>query len=770
MILALLAESALRSLLLGGVVWAGLKFLRVRNPHVQMTAWTLVLMASLAMPGLMRLVTVTIADAPSSPLAEILWPAPAASPQMPAPAPAQMPLSAVSAPEAALLATAPRATTDAVDRPLDWPRIDWQLAATAVYAAVGGALLLRLVIGVVLTWRLARAARPIRAGWTEGTDVRVSDVVGVPVTFGATILLPTEYVAWSPAKRRAVLTHERAHVAHGDFYVLLLAALNRAVFWFNPFAWWQLVRLAELAEIISDDAAVEALADRPRYAGILLDLARRVQRAPAGLAMARPCTVRQRVERILAARALPARVDWRARLLVASALVPAVALASVTIARGTPPVEPAPAATTAPSPARGDPSLARYVGFYQAGPRSVLTIVPDGDGLAAQLTGQPRFTLTRASDADYVSAAPPARVSFVTEADQPASALVMHQNDREWRAARVDAATAGAIEAAFARRIAVAPDRFRAQAPTPGSRDALLRAIAEWREGAPDYARMSPHLGDVVRKQLPQLTAMLVALGPVQSVFFRGVGPGGYDIYGAQFANGTANFRLSLAADGTTDDILFHPSGDDTPGDVIACTQEPIIKPGAGTVPIRLLLLNATGADVKLFSLDAEGQRRPHATIGEDHAYNFSTRVGRPLIITDAAGQCLEIVLPGLRTRFVFVQPARVGEPLGWAAPARVAPRPGSEEALRQYIDAVGRGRPNYAQMAEPLAAWTREQLLLHQAILARLGPVRAMSFRGAGTLDADMYTVQFANGSAEWHIRLAKDGRISGIAFGPQY
>src|SRR5262249_35663546 len=183
--------------------------------------------------------------------------------------------------------------------------VDWLTLATAAYALVAAVLLLRLVIGLALTWRLARAARPVRAGWTTGVDVRVSDLLGVPVTFGSTILLPTDHVAWGPAKRRAVLTHERAHVVHGDFYVLLLAALNRAVFWFNPFAWWQFTRLAELAEIISDDAAIEALEDRPRYAGILLDVAGRRQRVRAALAMARPAPVRRRVPRILASDEAP---------------------------------------------------------------------------------------------------------------------------------------------------------------------------------------------------------------------------------------------------------------------------------------------------------------------------------------------------------------------------------------------------------------------------------------------------------------------------------
>jgi hypothetical protein len=62
--LAVLLESALRLLALGGVVWLGLRLLRVRNPHVQMTAWTVVLVASLSMPVLMRCVTVTIPAVP----------------------------------------------------------------------------------------------------------------------------------------------------------------------------------------------------------------------------------------------------------------------------------------------------------------------------------------------------------------------------------------------------------------------------------------------------------------------------------------------------------------------------------------------------------------------------------------------------------------------------------------------------------------------------------------------------------------------------------
>ena len=69
--LAILAELALRSLLLGGVVWIGLNLFRVQNPHMHMTSWAMVLLASLSMPLLMHWTTVTVTvDALPVPAAE----------------------------------------------------------------------------------------------------------------------------------------------------------------------------------------------------------------------------------------------------------------------------------------------------------------------------------------------------------------------------------------------------------------------------------------------------------------------------------------------------------------------------------------------------------------------------------------------------------------------------------------------------------------------------------------------------------------------------
>jgi hypothetical protein len=147
---------------------------------------------------------------------------------------------------------------------------------------------------------------------------------------------------------------------------------------------------------------------------------------------------------------------------------------------------------------------------------------------------------------------------------------------------------------------------------------------------------------------------------------------------------------------------------------------------------------------------------------------SIMTYVDNPWVIADASGKCLEIVLPGQRTRYHSVEgTAAAGQPERQAP--RTAPQDGSEAMLRQYIEALVRGEPNYDRMTPEVAAQTRAQLPFDQAILSRLGELRAVSFRGVTGFGSDLYMAHFANGSAEWRIGLAKDGTIGRIALGPQ-
>jgi beta-lactamase regulating signal transducer with metallopeptidase domain len=844
MMLTMLAESALRSFLLGSVVWIGLNVFRVRNPHVHMTSWVVVLLASLSMPLLMHWTTVSITvDALPVQAPQALWPA-------------GDPLAGPLTESQPLEGGTPVAAHSATHR-----AIDWLTVAGAIYAFVAGVLLLRLVVGLYLTWRLVRAAKPMGEPWTADHSVRVSSVIAGPVTFGSTILLPPQCSDWDSPKRRAVLAHEGAHVANRDFYVLLLASLNRAVFWFSPFAWWQMVRLAELAEIISDARALEVLDDKLSYAEILLDLVQRVRRAPAGLEvgleMARACTVRSRVELILAAPAAPAKLSWRKRIWTAAAILPVMIVSAGSIAYRTAPLS---------APAFGDtadtataPHGPQHLAFYALGGRSIFTVFREGDDLFGQLSGQRKVRLAAVSDGTYSYPSPTGQITLAVGHEQSLGELALSRNGRDVHAARiaelsqqdietearpldsyvgwyqltpgrvlsvtreadrlfvqetgrpkfavkaggpdafagshdelaiflrdgqtkvtqvllqdplsgarlaprVTSTKAKAVEEEFARRIAEVPDRFREQAPLPGSKDAILRGIEDLQRGSPNYDRMSGPLAAKIRRQSSELQAMFKALGAVESIFFRGVGPGGYDVYGVKFANGVVEIRLLLGSDGKADDVLFRADGNDALGGTAACSSEADLRGQAGTAPVHLFLYNATGADIQLYKLDAEGKRAAQGTIGEEMSHSVLTSVDSPWVVADASGKCLEIVLPGQRTRYHSVEAAGRDGVL-----RRTAPLAGSEAVLRQYIEALGRGEPNYDRMTAEVAEQTRQQLPFNQAILGRLGALRAVSFRGVTSMGSDIYMVNFANGTAEWRIGLVKDGTIARIALGPQ-
>src|SRR5439155_27054335 len=129
-------------------------------------------------------------------------------------------------------------------------------------------------------------------------------------------------------------------------------------------------------------------------------------------------------------------------------------------------------------------------------------------------------------------------VVFLRDGEAKVHQVLLHEPVSGARLApRVSAAKARQIEEQFARQIAAAPDRFREQTPLPGSKEAILQGIADLQRGAPNYERMSASLAAKIRRQLSELQSMFVTFGAAESIFFRGVGPGGYDIDGVKFFN-----------------------------------------------------------------------------------------------------------------------------------------------------------------------------------------------------------------------------------------
>jgi uncharacterized protein (TIGR03435 family) len=152
-----------------------------------------------------------------------------------------------------------------------WPNV-WLI----IWLAGAGLMAVRIVVGLFLTDRSLADARTIPGDATGIGHFQESDNAIVPMTIGwprTRIVLPMSWHTWPNDKLRAVMLHELAHVRRRDSLVTFLAAINKAIFWFHPLAWWLESRLAELAEFAADDAAVKASIDPRDYASILIDIA-----------------------------------------------------------------------------------------------------------------------------------------------------------------------------------------------------------------------------------------------------------------------------------------------------------------------------------------------------------------------------------------------------------------------------------------------------------------------------------------------------------------
>jgi beta-lactamase regulating signal transducer with metallopeptidase domain/predicted nucleic acid-binding Zn-ribbon protein len=419
-------EAAFRSLLMAVAVWAVIRVVRVEAVLAQKVAWVMVLVAAGTMPLVMRAPWLTLDNALRIPIrtprlvnpptvssmsaqAAASSPAPVTlttlrfsrdakplrrhrasgvivlSPRSPRSSqsgskitlnPGEISISAQQS-LPAKQPLKPMASQNGIVNPAkssfwNWAQIKSML--TMFYLAVGGILLLRLLAGLSVAFRIWRRSEPI-ANFSEQTlpalgnrvlRARMSRDLATPVTIGSTVILPADYAEWDPAKLRIVLAHEHSHVRQGDFYLQSLAAFHVAIFWFSPLGWWLQRKLSELGEALSDRAGLEQATDPASYAQVLLEFAAMPRTSPfagalTGVAMARSSNLSSRIERILNARRFRlAFLGGRRHAVLAATLVPAVLVAVVACIRIVPAVE----AAQAPNP----PSSGQLVGVVAPAP------------------------------------------------------------------------------------------------------------------------------------------------------------------------------------------------------------------------------------------------------------------------------------------------------------------------------------------------------------------------------------------------------------------
>lgn len=188
------------------------------------------------------------------------------------------------------------------------PRIHLSRAEAALLLLAAG-MLARLAWLAVGLWRLGRYRRhslPLEPAspWGEEGDLRISDEVASPVTFGfrhPVVLLPPQFPELEPAKQEAILCHEILHIRRRDWLVTLAEEVLRAIFWFHPAIWWLLGEIQLTREQAVDREVIELTKSRDEYVDALLAMAgahARLDLAPAPLFL-RKRHLKQRVVSIL---------------------------------------------------------------------------------------------------------------------------------------------------------------------------------------------------------------------------------------------------------------------------------------------------------------------------------------------------------------------------------------------------------------------------------------------------------------------------------------
>lgn len=110
-----------------------------------------------------------------------------------------------------------------------------------------------------------------------------SDLVHSPLVLGFfrhRIILPECWDTWSDDCKRSVLSHELAHIRHGDHWINLMQLFVQAVHFFNPMVWLMSRKMNQFREMTCDDAAVKAnKLTSTRYSNHLVNIAETITHA-----------------------------------------------------------------------------------------------------------------------------------------------------------------------------------------------------------------------------------------------------------------------------------------------------------------------------------------------------------------------------------------------------------------------------------------------------------------------------------------------------------
>ena len=91
--------------------------------------------------------------------------------------------------------------------------------------------------------------------------------------------------------------------------------------------------------------------------------------------------------------------------------------------------------------------------------------------------------------------------------------------------------------------------------------------------------------------------------------------------------------------------------------------------------------------------------------------------------------------------------------------------QPGSEAALKHYLEGAAASKIDYDRIEPPLADALRKSDVQIKAVVEQLGALQSTKFVGVGKMGWDIYEVTFEKGAMQYRIMMADNGKIAGLA-----
>ncbi len=214
-------------------------------------------------------------------------------------------------------------------------RVPWNAIVVVCWSAATALLFLRLVLRLLLGWRVVQAAQPWdsepirravdtakgKLGVNKSIRIRRSRSIRSPVIWcwsREPVLLVQENAsdAGNRADWTGVFCHEVSHWRRFDHLTGLFTEALRAAFPWHPLLWWAKDRLLRLSEQACDDWVLATGQDDADYAEMLLGLAAERQMAFLPTVIGKEKTMHTRIRRIIQDNGSDPRLGTRWALVV----------------------------------------------------------------------------------------------------------------------------------------------------------------------------------------------------------------------------------------------------------------------------------------------------------------------------------------------------------------------------------------------------------------------------------------------------------------------